>query len=144
AGTREPQAPVRNVIQTITFSKAFGVYGGAILCSETLARKIVATHIFAGQTPLPLPLTCACLEAMKLLERGSPLRKRLQANLDYIGTPTPILAVTPATAALKARLLKNKIYPSWIRYPGGPAKGYFRFAISSEHTKAQLENLRVT
>lgn len=43
--------------------------------------------------------------------------------------------------ALKKALLKAGIYPSYIRYPGGPADGYFRFALSSEHTAVQLQKL---
>jgi hypothetical protein len=38
-------------------------------------------------------------------------------------------------------LLARDIHPPFIRYPGGPAPGYFRFAISSEHTAAQLDAL---
>lgn len=146
AGTLDPvgqdSAASSRLIKTVTLSKAFGVYGGAILCSAALARKIVRTSIFAGQTPLPLPLTYACLEAITLLKPGSPLRKRLQENAAHIGSATPIIQITSNTPALKSRLLKNKIYPSWIRYPGGPPQGSFRFAISSEHTKTQLDNLK--
>ena len=142
AGTREPECLSGDAIQTVTFSKAFGVYGGAILCSTALAKKVTSTRIFAGQTPLPLPLAYACLEAMDLLKKGSPLRKRLQKNTHYMGVPTPIIQISPATATLKRRLLQNRIFPSLIRYPGGPTAGYFRFAISSEHPKEQLEKLR--
>lgn len=138
AGTREPVPLPADVIQTVTFSKAFGVYGGAILCSAALAKKIVSTRIFAGQTPLPLPLAYACLEATDLLRKGSPLRKRLQANLNYLDVSTPIIQITPAPASMKRKLLQNGIFPSLIRYPGGASRGFFRFAISSEHTKEQL------
>jgi 7-keto-8-aminopelargonate synthetase-like enzyme len=44
-------------------------------------------------------------------------------------------------AALRRKLLAAKIYPPFLKYPGGPAKGYFRFVISSEHSRAQLDNL---
>jgi 8-amino-7-oxononanoate synthase len=144
AGTREPVSLPATAIQTVTFSKAFGVYGGAILSSRALARKITSTRIFAGQTPLPLPLAYACLEAMDLLKRGSPLRKRLQTNIAAVGgSAGPIIQIAaPGDPSLKERLLRNKVFPSWIRYPGGPSEGYFRFAISSEHTKSQLANLR--
>jgi 7-keto-8-aminopelargonate synthetase-like enzyme len=142
AGTREPESLPPHVIQTVTFSKAFGVYGGAILCSPALAKKLTSTRIFSGQTPLPLPLVNACLEAMDLLKPRSPLRKRLQENVNYMGASTPVIQITHASPSFKRKLLENKIFPTWIRYPGGPSKGYFRFAISSEHTKAQLDNLR--
>jgi 7-keto-8-aminopelargonate synthetase-like enzyme len=129
------------IIKTITFSKAFGVYGGAILCSTALAKRIVSTRIFAGQTPLPLPLAHACLEAMDLLRKGSPLRKRLEENVAYIGASTPIIQIATGSASLKKTLLRNNIFPTWIRYPGGPMGGSFRFAISSEHTREQLDLL---
>jgi len=44
-------------------------------------------------------------------------------------------------AALRKRLLKHRVYPSFIRYPGGPRNGFFRFAISSEHRPDQLDAL---
>ena len=130
------------VIQVVTFSKAFGVYGGAILCSAKAAKKVVSTRLFAGQTPLPLPLAHACMEAMDLLKKGSPLRKRLNENVRYMGVSSPIIKIATGSPALKQELLKAKIFPSLIRYPGGPPEGYFRFAISSEHTREQLDNLR--
>jgi 8-amino-7-oxononanoate synthase len=142
AGLLETTESSPRMIKTVTFSKAFGVYGGAILCSAALAKRIVSTRIFAGQTPLPLPLAHACLDAMDLLEAGSALRRRLRKNIDYIGGSSPIMQIAPGSVALKTKLLRRKIFPSWIRYPGGPSQGYFRFALSSEHTKEQLNNLR--
>ena len=63
-------------------------------------------------------------------------------------TPSPIISVTPRHARdaerLRKQLLARRIYPSFIRYPGGAATGYFRFAISSEHSVEQLENLART
>jgi 7-keto-8-aminopelargonate synthetase-like enzyme len=35
---------------------------------------------------------------------------------------------------LKARLLDRGIFPTFIHYPGGANDGYFRLAVSSEHT----------
>ena len=59
-----------------------------------------------------------------------------------VASPSVSAFTGPAKAPrLKARLLANGILPPWIRYPGGPASGYFRFAISSEHTDGQLERL---
>jgi 7-keto-8-aminopelargonate synthetase-like enzyme len=33
------------------------------------------------------------------------------------------------------------IYPGFIRYPGGPKNGYFRLAVSSEHSAQQISAL---
>jgi len=60
-------------------------------------------------------------------------------------TPSPIIAVVPRNEreaeALKKNLLAAKIHPPFIKYPGSPPNGYFRFALSSEHSREQLDNL---
>jgi 8-amino-7-oxononanoate synthase len=149
------------VIQTITLSKAFGAYGGAILCSKQLRTKIVErSQVFVGSTPLPLPLASAALQASKILEVDPSFRSRLARNSMHVKgtlvkagvvlpeTPGPILALTSVNSSGAAKvtraLLRAGIHPPFIRYPGGPASGYFRFVISSEHTRAQLDNLSRT
>ena len=144
-----------NVVQTITLSKAFGTYGGAILTSRDRARRIVArSGIFAGSTPLPLPLAGAALAAIELAKAEPSRRRRLLKNAATVkdalraqgvgipDNPSPIISIIPSTRAgterLKRRLEARDIFPSLIRYPGGPAGAYFRFAISSEHTSTQL------
>jgi 7-keto-8-aminopelargonate synthetase-like enzyme len=85
------------------------------------------------------------------------LRQRLNKNADYIKealrkvglqipeTPGPIIPIVPKdaaqTAALKKRLLAAGIYPPFLKYPNGHANGYFRFVISSEHSREQLDKL---
>jgi 7-keto-8-aminopelargonate synthetase-like enzyme len=148
----------RRVIQTITLSKAFGVYGGVVLGPSKLRAAIIArSRIFVGNTPLPLPLANAAIKSISVLKSDRGLRKRLNANAAYIKgellrrglpvpeNPSPIISLIPATPGetnqLKRRLLAANIYPSFIKYPGGPENGYFRFVISSEHTRAQLDAL---
>jgi 8-amino-7-oxononanoate synthase len=148
----------RRIIQTITLSKAFGCYGGAILCGAGLRKKLMAgSRMFAGSTPLPLPLAHAALQAMELLRSDPGLRCRLSHHVNYIKTalrarglsvpltPAPVISLVPRTASeaakMRKRLLAHEVFPSFIRYPGGPADGYFRFIISSEHTQEQLDAL---
>src|SRR5438132_13837051 len=58
----------RRIIQTITLSKAFGVYGGAILGTPQLRKKIFEkSSIFVGSTPVPLPLATAAVAALEVL-----------------------------------------------------------------------------
>ena len=145
-------------IQTVTLSKAFGAYGGAILGTRSLRQTILdRSRMFVGSTPLPLPLANAAVQGVALLQNGNALRKRLAANSDFVKSrlrksgfaladaPGPIVPVFPKgpkeSARLKSALLKARIFPPFIKYPGGPASGYFRFVICSEHTRAQLENL---
>ena len=158
-GTAEHlHAPTRRLVQTVTLSKAFGAYGGVILGPAWIKRKIYAgSRIFTGHTPLPLPLVCAALKSLELFSATPALRERLRENAAYVKArlrqagvpvpdhPGPIMFLAPEKAAIVARLKKalraRGVYPSFIRYPGGPRHGYFRFAISSEHTRAQLDAL---
>ena len=158
-GTLEhAQVGRRRIIQTVTLSKAFGVYGGAILGTAALRRRIFQhSHLFAGSTPLPLPLANAALAALDILKTDKSLRQRLADNSDYVKNalraaglplpeaPGPIISIRPERARqrarLRRRLLDAGIYPPFIKYPGGAASGYFRFVISSEHSRGQLEQL---
>jgi 7-keto-8-aminopelargonate synthetase-like enzyme len=146
------------IIQTITLSKAFGAYGGAILCTPALREKMIQkSGMFAGSTPVPLPLANAALAGIAILKRNQGLRRRLSENTQFVKTalaqhhptivdsPAPIITLVPASgeqaAATCKRLMAHKVFPSFIQYPGGPPNGYFRFVISSEHTKEQLFDL---
>ena len=113
--------------------------------------------MFGGSTPLPLPLANAALTAVQILRKDKSLRKRLVQNVNYVKSelhkaglkigpsPSPLVAIFPQTdheaRLLKARCLANESFPSFIKYHGGPKNGYFRFAISSEHTRKQLDDL---
>jgi 7-keto-8-aminopelargonate synthetase-like enzyme len=148
----------RRIIRTITLSKAFGAYGGAVLGTRALIRRIqTQSPLFAGNTPPPLPLVCAALKSLDLLRSDPALRRRLIRNTTHAkdrlrragwalpDTPSPILSFLPDGSGqvrrLKRGLLAAGIYPSFIKYPGGPPQGYFRFALSSEHTREQLDRL---
>jgi 7-keto-8-aminopelargonate synthetase-like enzyme len=160
-GTLEHEAVERRrCIQTFTLSKAFGVYGGVILGTTALRRRILArSNGFVGSTPLPLPLVSAALEAVRIVNEDKTLLKRLRQNNHCVrealrvagrsipDTPGPILAVVPNNAGaadrLQTALLRAGIYPPFIRYPGQTC-AHFRFAISSEHRREQLERLTRT
>ena len=150
--------PGRRLIRTITLSKAFGVYGGAVTGSHAVRKKIVArSRLFVGNTPLPLPIAAAALASLEVLRRDLRLRRRLVFNTSYVKAalreaglpindgPGPIIPFIPRNdreaARLKKKLLTAGIHPPLINYLGGPADGYFRFAISSEHTPEQLDGL---
>jgi len=144
------------IIQTVSLSKAFGVYGGAILGDDALRRKLLCgSRLMRGNTPLPLPLAHAAFRALQLLRSDRSLRKRLEDNTRSVQTalqrdglsfpqpPTPIIAVNPSNPAaarrFSSRLMRHKIFPTQIQY--GNSAPYFRFAISSEHTREQLDGL---
>jgi 7-keto-8-aminopelargonate synthetase-like enzyme len=149
----------RRVIQTVTMSKAFGAYGGAILGSARLRQQILdRSRMFVGSTAPPLPLVNAALAGVRVLRADKTLRPRLNRNaarvktalraagLPLAETPGPIVPLLPrnpreAARLNRALLVVAGIYPPFIKYPGGPPSGYFRFVISSEHSPRQLDAL---
>ena len=148
----------RRLIRTITLSKAFGVYGGAVISSLVVRKRIVAgSRLFVGNTPLPLPLAAAAFASLEILRTDLHLRRRLVFNTSYVKAalrdaglsvndgPGPIIPFVPRNGReadqLTKKLLAEGIHPPLINYLGGPEGGYFRFAISSEHTPEQLEAL---
>jgi 7-keto-8-aminopelargonate synthetase-like enzyme len=148
----------RRIIQCGTLSKAFGAYGGILLITRAQRKQIVArSRLFAGSTPLPPPLAGAALAALKLLKREPIRRERLLRNVTYLRehlrragwdlaqTPGPIVRLPLMKSAvaneLKKRLLAAGIYPPFLKYGKASAAGFFRFVISSEHTKQQLDKL---
>jgi 7-keto-8-aminopelargonate synthetase-like enzyme len=152
----------RQIIQCITLSKAFGVFGGAILGTRELREKILErSRSFVGSTPLPLPLANAALQSIKILKaKGNVWRRRLNQNAEYVKAalrkagfeipemPGPIIPLHAMNAreslGLKKSLLAAGILPPFLKYPGGDANGYFRFVISSDHSRAQLDRLIIT
>jgi len=145
------------IIQTITLSKALGAWGGAILGTTQLRKKIFnKSSLFVGSTPAPLPLAAAALAALRIFKNDPSFKKRLARNADYVtralgdmgieGTPTsPIFPFVPknprAAGRFHRQLLAARIFPPFLRYPSGSAQGYFRFVISSEHSRGQLDGL---
>jgi len=143
----------RPVIRTISLSKAFGTYGGVILGDANIRRKaLTQSPILRGNTPLPLPLANAALQALRVMRGDQSLRERLLTNTQFVrdslqafgyvlpSAVTPLITIHPpnraAAVRLRRRLLKENIFPSEVLYGG--AKPYFRFAISSEHSASQL------
>ncbi len=158
-GTLEhANVPRARIIQSITLSKAFGVYGGMILGDRKVRAAILArSRMFIGNTPLPLPLAQAALTSVRQLAAHPAPRQRLmklagqvKERLRQVGFPLPnhpgpIIPVIPKssreTNRWKRALLAADILPPFIHYLGGPAEGYFRFVLSSEHPAEQIDNL---
>jgi 7-keto-8-aminopelargonate synthetase-like enzyme len=145
------------VVQCGTLSKAFGAFGGVVLCSRAVRGKILAhSRSYAGATPLPPPLAGAALAALKILSGDKSRRKKITANTAWLraqlrvtgweipATPGPIVRLPVLNAADEARLKKllltAGIFPPFLKY-GAATHGTFRFVISSEHSRAHLRLL---
>jgi 7-keto-8-aminopelargonate synthetase-like enzyme len=150
--------PRERIIQCITLSKAFGAFGGAVLCSgDFRARMVSRSRVFSGTTPLPPPLAGAALKAVEISSKNPARRRRIHANTEYLREqlrdagwkiatqPGPIvcLPILPELEAtrLKKSLLAAGIYPPFVNYYRDAPGGVFRFVVSSEHTRRQLKLL---
>lgn len=158
-GTLEYEGVNRDrIIQCGTLSKAFGAYGGVILGPVRLREQIMLqSRIFAGTTPLPPPLAGAALAGLRFLRRNPSRRDRLHQNAAYFrkcvndsgwsipATPGPIIRLPSMDEKLardlKSRLLAAGIYPPFLKYGTASTRGFFRFVISSEHARAQLDRV---
>lgn len=148
------------LLLTLTMSKALGAYGGAVLGPKWLReRAVTQSGMHSGSTPLPPPLAAGALASLDLLRAdGKELRARLQGNVrtvkeafrlsrpDWLSRPGPTFSVAlrdrRRQQLFQRALLAAGIYPTLIRYRNGPAEAFFRFAISSGHSAAQLAALR--
>jgi len=154
-GLRDPR-----VIVTTTLSKALGCYGGVVLGPAWLRDCILRqSRIYGSSTAPPMAVAAATLVALSLLrQEGTKLRQQLRENTRYVKQaflkrrpecldhPGPMFAVSPRQAQsqerLRQMLLAAGIYPTLIRYSSGPAARFFRFAVSTAHSKSQLATLR--
>ena len=150
--------PREAFIQTGTFAKAFGAFGGLVAGPAALAGKVAArSRSFVAATPIPPPLAAAALRSIELLREHpewiTGLQARMRAvrdRLSALGLPmadsmAPMVSVNHHDETKNRRLygilVDAGIYPSFINYPGCPPGGHFRFAISSAHTDAEVELL---
>lgn len=154
-GVRDPR-----IIQAFTLSKAFGLFGGVVAGPESLASSIWENSPAArGGTPIPPAYAAAVPEVLRLLRRhGLSWRNTLAEHRDRISQalaplgshgatdhPGPVFGIAVTDPARQRRLFKALrsagIEPPFIRYPGGPECGLFRFALSSAHSSAAIGRL---
>jgi len=155
SGCRDPR-----VILAFTLSKALGLYGGAVAGPKWLAEAVWAESGAArASTPIPPAYAGAIPVVIGLLKReGADWRGRLEQHRKRIGAALagmdgagmadhvgPVFGVVPADARRRGRLdraLKESgIHPPFIRYPGGPLGGLFRFAVSALHPVGAVKGL---
>jgi 7-keto-8-aminopelargonate synthetase-like enzyme len=155
--------PSRHLLRTATLSKALGSFGGVILGTAGDVDGVLRRSAsFASTTPPPPAAAAAALKALRRLEVDPGMRDRLRAHVQDVRSAlvsaglagpgsdlslgqSPIVGIVPQTKAeceaMRRRLVAVGIFPSLIRYPGGPPAGLFRFGLSSEHTRGQVRSL---
>jgi 8-amino-7-oxononanoate synthase len=140
-----------------TFSKAFGVVGGAALASPELIRYLrvtAKTYIFSGA--FLGGLANGVIKAIDIAEHDTIRRKKLweninlmrkllnQAKLNTLESETQIIPVLIGdesnAIAMSQDLLDCGILAPPIRWPAVPhGEARMRFALTPDYTKKQIE-----
>ncbi|HDR03939.1 MAG TPA: aminotransferase class I/II-fold pyridoxal phosphate-dependent enzyme [Candidatus Marinimicrobia bacterium] len=140
-----------------TLSKAFGVFGGFVCGTEEEIAAMRKVNAYVGSSAFPLNLAAGAIKSIQIISEGpsmvmnlqeKALTAKKQLNEWGISHPiyeTPVIAILPKSDDEKDSLFQSlkeyEIFPSYINYPGGPANGYFRFALSSAHSNEQIDSL---
>ncbi|MGK2960189.1 MAG: 8-amino-7-oxononanoate synthase [Candidatus Malihini olakiniferum] len=136
----------------VTFGKAFGVSGAALLCSELVAEYLLqfSRHLIYS-TSMPPAQACALRAALTCIQQGYALRHTLGRNiaqfrrgagdLPFILIPSqspiqPLIVGDNATALRVAHCLRQQgIWVSAMRPPTvPPGSARLRITLTAAHT----------
>ena len=146
------------LIRSVTFSKALGVAGGAVIGDASLMEQVrTRAGAYLGSSAPPLAIAAAITAAVVRVDKLPGRVRRLQdlarrfsnalpSRPEILNDPrTPVTAIHPLDAAQAQRLTEALtqagFVPPWIRYPGGPGGGFFRIALKATHSRSQMDRL---
>ena len=146
------------LIRSVTFSKALGVAGGAVIGDASLMEQVrTRAGAYLGSSAPPLAIAAAITAAVVRVDKLPGRVRRLQelarrfsnalpSRPEILNDPrTPVTAIHPRDAAQAQRLTEALtqagFVPPWIRYPGGPGGGFFRIALKATHSRSQMDRL---
>lgn len=146
-------------ILVVTFGKAFGVSGAAVLCRESTAQYLLqfSRHLIYS-TMMPAAQACALRAALKILRQAEDLRDRLQRNIRRFcqgasglayqrlaseSAIQPLLVGDNRTAIqLSASLRERGFWLTAIRPPTvPPGSARLRITLSASHTESDIDTL---
>ncbi|MEC6831588.1 8-amino-7-oxononanoate synthase [Photobacterium toruni] len=152
------QAGIKADILIITFGKAFGIQGAAVLCSQDTAEYLVqfARH-YIYSTAMPPAQAVALRHACSLIQTQSWRREKLHAlseslnhhldnSLGLIPTITPIkpmiIGDSCQTMAIAAQLQQRGIKVGAIRPPTvAPHSARLRITLTANHNEDDIRQL---
>lgn len=139
-----------------TLSKALGVFGGFAAGSKALVEHLIHfSRAFIFATAPPPSLLAASLEALRMIQEETGLRKKLWENVNRVqqflnrdrGTaPSPIFPIRigdeKKAVEISEKLLERGILIPAIRYPTvSIGKARLRLTLSAAHTEEELARL---
>lgn len=153
------QQGVRPELLVVTFGKAFGVSGAAVLCNDETAEYLLqfARHLIYS-TAMPPAQACALQAALRCIIEGDALRQRLQSNITHFRTGAaglrwrlgesdsaiqPLLVGDePGALRLATRLQQQGCWVSAIRPPTvPPGTARLRITLSAAHLPEDINRL---
>lgn len=153
------QQGVHPEVLVVTFGKAFGVGGAAVLCDEPLAEYLLqfARHLIYS-TAMPPAQACALQAALRCIQQGDELRGQLQEHIQRfrVGVANLPLALTDSDTAIQPllvgdnqqaldvaqRLREQGLWVSAIRPPTVPPGGArLRITLTAAHQLQDIDRL---
>lgn len=153
------QQHIHPQLLVVTFGKAFGLSGAAILCDDAVANYITqfARHLIYS-TALPIAQVYTLLAALVQIQQGDSLRHQLRQNIAYfrhcagqVDLPIsesqsaiqPLIVGDNQTALNQVEQLKQRgIWLTAIRPPTVPVgKARLRITLSASHQRQQIEQV---
>ncbi|MBD2784235.1 8-amino-7-oxononanoate synthase [Xenorhabdus sp. DI] len=150
---------VKPEILIITFGKAFGLSGAAVLCDEQTAEYLLqyARHLIYS-TSMPPAQAVALSEAVRQIRAGDALRQQLQNNIRYFRREAQHLpfslmksetAIQPLIVGDNARctalshaLKQKKVWVKAILPPTVPPdSARLRITLTASHTRYDIDLL---
>jgi glycine C-acetyltransferase len=141
-----------------TFSKAFGVVGGAVSASKPIVdylRYCARSHMFSAA--LPPAVVGSVLGGLDLMERDASLSTRLLENVYYLGRRLRALGfeVDPRSGIVPLRVPlgmdirdaarhfhDRDVFLNAIEFPAVPRdQQRFRISLTASHTREDLDRL---
>ncbi|QTF08950.1 8-amino-7-oxononanoate synthase [Brenneria izadpanahii] len=150
---------VKPELLIVTFGKAFGVSGAAVLCAEPLAEYLLqfARHLIYS-TSMPAAQACALSASLACIRQGEALRAQLRRNIaqfragcdaaafqlmDSQCAIQPLVVGDNARAlALTARVRAQGLWVSAMRPPTvPPGSARLRITLTAAHRPEDIERL---
>jgi len=153
------QQNVRPELLVVTFGKAFGCSGAAVLCDDATADYLLqfARHLIYS-TAMPAAQVCALQASLRCIQQGDDLRDKLAANIARFragaaGLPYQLTASATAiqplivgenqpTLDLAQRLRECGVWVSAIRPPTVPrGSARLRITLTAAHRPEDIDFL---
>ena len=145
-------------ILVVTFGKAFGLSGAAILCSSEVGdylTQFACHHVYSTAMPpsqaVALSHACQMIQTQewrreKLTELGSLYAEQMSGLKGFVDTQTPIkpflIGEAQSALSIAEELKQNQVWVTAIRPPTVPAgTARLRITLTAKHSQKQILQL---